>query len=189
MDLAGGLGEQKFHWILVVHDHGDPAHNQALDQASDYFHDLYGGTMLHLFGLTEVQACYDVMPKLLDQTANEEDGFTVHAGAEEHSEMLFLHPELVNPAVKSAAPLTAKNFDDLYNLAEADAWPGYFGAPARASAAIGRAASWSLVPARSTRLHCEYWAGSTIGDCPGSTTSLIRAMPSAIRRNAGTTAT
>jgi creatinine amidohydrolase len=55
MDLLGDLGAQNFRWIFVIHDHGDPAHNQALDQASDYFHDTYGGTMVHLFGLTEVQ--------------------------------------------------------------------------------------------------------------------------------------
>jgi creatinine amidohydrolase/Fe(II)-dependent formamide hydrolase-like protein len=35
MDLAGNFGGQKFRWIFVVHDHGDPANNQALDQASD----------------------------------------------------------------------------------------------------------------------------------------------------------
>jgi creatinine amidohydrolase len=138
MDLAGGLGEQKFRWILVVHDHGDPAHNQALDQAADYFHDAYGGTLLHLFGLTEVQNCYDIMPKLLSKKATEEDGFTVHAGAEEHSEILFLHPELVDPSVKDAPPVTGTSFDDLYHAAETAAWPGYFGAPARASAAIGK---------------------------------------------------
>jgi creatinine amidohydrolase len=128
MDLAGDLGEQKFRWILVVHDHGDPAHNQALDQASAYFHDAYGG----------VQNCYDIMPKLLSKKASEEDGFTVHAGAEEHSEMLFLHPELVSPSLRSAPPVTGANFDDLYNAAGKSAWPGYFGAPARGSASIGR---------------------------------------------------
>jgi creatinine amidohydrolase/Fe(II)-dependent formamide hydrolase-like protein len=134
MDLAGDLGEQKFRWILVVHDHGDPAHNQALDQAADYFHDAYGGTLLHLFGLTEVQNCYDIMPQLLSKKATEEDGLTVHAGAEEHSEILFLHPELVDPSVKDAPPVTGTSFDDLYHAAETAAWPGYFGAPARASA-------------------------------------------------------
>jgi creatinine amidohydrolase/Fe(II)-dependent formamide hydrolase-like protein len=138
MDLASDLGAQKFRWILVVHDHGDPAHNQALAQASDYFHDMYGGTMLHLFGLTEVQGCYDIVAKLPSKKASAQDGFTVHAGAEEHSEILFLHPELANPAYKTAPFFTGKNFDDLYNLAEKDGWPGYFGAPHRASASLGR---------------------------------------------------
>src|SRR5690348_16271080 len=138
MDIAGDFGEQKFRWIFVVHDHGDPAHNQALDQASDYFHDTYGGTMVHLFGLTEVQDCYGTMAKLLSKKAADGDGFSVHAGAEEHSEVLFLHPKLVNPASVTAPSVTGKNFDDLYNLAEKDGWPGYFGAPRRASASLGR---------------------------------------------------
>jgi len=138
MDLLGDLGAQNFRWIFVIHDHGDPAHNQALDQASDYFHDTYGGTMVHLFGLTEVQGCYDVMARLLSKESNEEDGFTVHAGAEEHSEILFLHPELVSPSYKSAHPVTGSNFKDLYNLAEKSTWPGYFGAPARAAGSVGR---------------------------------------------------
>ena len=64
MDLASDFGAQKFRWIMVVHDHGDPAHNQALDQASDYFRDIYGGTMLHLFGLTEVQGCYGISDRI-----------------------------------------------------------------------------------------------------------------------------
>jgi creatinine amidohydrolase len=138
MDLAGDFGEQKFRWIMVVHDHGDPAHNQALDQASDYFHDIYGGTMVHLFGLTEVQGCYDITGQLLSKKAEEENGFSVHADAEEHSEVLFLHPGLVNPGYKTADSVTGRNFDDLYNLAEKDRWPGYFGAPRWASASLGR---------------------------------------------------
>ena len=50
MDLADQLGQQGFHWVLVVHGHGDPAHNRMLDQAGDYFHDTYGGEMVNLFG-------------------------------------------------------------------------------------------------------------------------------------------
>jgi creatinine amidohydrolase/Fe(II)-dependent formamide hydrolase-like protein len=138
MDLLGALGEQGFRWIFIVHDHGDPAHNQALDQASDYFHDTYGGTTVHLFGLTQVQHCHDVMASHLGKVGRQQDGMTVHAGAEEHSEMLYLRPELVNPAYKQAPPVTGTNFEDLYNLAAQNSWPGYFGAPAHGSGAAGR---------------------------------------------------
>lgn len=138
MDLLGGLAAQRFRWVFVVHDHGDPAHNQALDQAADYFHDTYGGTMVHLFGLKEVQACHGIMNNLLSREANEEDGFTVHAGAEEHSEILFLQPQLVSPLYRRAPVVRASNFEDLYNLAQEGSWAGYFGSPARGSVAIGR---------------------------------------------------
>jgi creatinine amidohydrolase len=140
MDLAGDLGAQKFRWIFVVHDHGDPAHNQALAQASEYFHDTYGGTMVHLFNLAEVEGCFDTTAKVLSKKESEEDGFTIHAGAEEHSEVLFLHPELVNPGYKTARSLTGTKFEDLYQFAVADGWPGYFGAPSHASSELGRQA-------------------------------------------------
>ena len=39
MDLADQFGQLGFRWIVVVHGHGDPAHNRMLDQAGDYFHD------------------------------------------------------------------------------------------------------------------------------------------------------
>ncbi|WP_162601582.1 creatininase family protein [Occallatibacter savannae] len=139
MDLASSLGEQGFRWIFVVHDHGDPAHNRALTQVSAFFHDTYGGTMVHLFGLTTVNECYDTVAKVLDKKAAEEDGFTVHAGAGEHSQILFLHPELIDAGYKSAMPLTASTFEDLYSLAAKPDWPGYYGSPRQASAALGKA--------------------------------------------------
>lgn len=139
MDIASSLGEQGFRWIFIVHDHGDPAHNQALTQASDFFHDTYGGTMVHLFGLTKVNECYGAASNVLDKKATEEDGFTVHAGAGEHSQILFLHPGLVDPNYKAATPLTGRNFDDLYSLAAKPDWPGYYGSPRLASSALGQA--------------------------------------------------
>jgi creatinine amidohydrolase len=57
MDLGSELGEQGFRWIFLIHNHGDPMNNRALDQASDFFHDVYGGNMVHLFGLPTVMQC------------------------------------------------------------------------------------------------------------------------------------
>jgi creatinine amidohydrolase len=51
MDLATELGEQHFRWIFIIHGHGAPYHNLMLDQACDYFRDVYGGRMIHLRGL------------------------------------------------------------------------------------------------------------------------------------------
>jgi creatinine amidohydrolase/Fe(II)-dependent formamide hydrolase-like protein len=136
MDLADELGDQGFRWVFLVHNHGAPNHHKALNQASDYFHDVYGGTMVHLFGLKPVFLCCGIEDKMFSKKEREEEGFTVHAGAGEHSEILFLRPELVPPAYREAESLTGKNFADLVRIANADGWAGYFGAPRLASAAM-----------------------------------------------------
>jgi creatinine amidohydrolase len=59
MDWADELGQQGFRWIFVIHLHGAPNHNRALDQAGDYFRDNYGGRMVHLAGLQSVFATLD----------------------------------------------------------------------------------------------------------------------------------
>jgi creatinine amidohydrolase len=137
MDLANELGEQGFRWVFLVHNHGAPNHHQALNQASDYFHDVYGGAMVHLFGLKPVFLCCGIEDKMFSEKEREEEGFTVHAGADEQSEILFLRPEFVPPAYREAESLTGKNFADLVRIAKVDGWPGYFGAPRLASAAMG----------------------------------------------------
>ena len=137
MDLANELGEQGFRWIFLVHNHGAPNHHKALNQASDYFHDVYGGTMVHLFGLKPVFLCCGIEDKMFSTKEREEEGFTVHAGADEQSQILFLHPELVPPDYRTADSLTGKNFADLVRIAKVHGWPGYFGAPRLASAAMG----------------------------------------------------
>lgn len=137
MDLANELGEQGFRWIFLVHNHGAPNHHKALNQASDYFHDAYGGTMVHLFGLKPVFLCCDIEGKMFSVKEREEEGFTVHAGADEQSQILFLHPEFVPQDYREAQSLTGRNFADLVRMAKVDGWPGYFGAPRLASAAMG----------------------------------------------------
>jgi creatinine amidohydrolase len=55
MDLGTELGEQGFRWIFVVHAHGGLEHNRVLNQAGDYFHDIYGGHMVNLRALLRPQ--------------------------------------------------------------------------------------------------------------------------------------
>lgn len=131
MDLATELGEQKFKWVLIIHGHGAPNHNRALDQASEYFRDTYRGHMVNLTGLMPVVAAWDGK-----KTANErkEDGLPIHAGMDETSMMLALHPELVNPAFKNARPFSGEKMEDLIRLAKAGDWLGYFGSPRLARA-------------------------------------------------------
>jgi creatinine amidohydrolase len=138
MDLADQLGAQKFRWIFIIHNHGDPAHNRALDQACDYFHDLYGGIMVHLIGMKPLmECCSGAVAHNLSPAQLKEEGFTVHGGADETSQILFLRPELVPASVAQAPSWTGQNFPDLYTMAAKPDWPGYFGAPRFASAALG----------------------------------------------------
>jgi creatinine amidohydrolase len=134
MDLATELGEQGFRWVFIVHVHGAPNHNRMLDQAGDYFRDMYGGRMVHLMGLISVGGGRDGSPP---EAEKKEDGFSVHAGTVETSALMFLRPDLVSPLVHQAPVQTGQNWDDLIRLARAPGWPGYFGSPRLATAARG----------------------------------------------------
>ena len=138
MDLADAFGQQGFRHVLLVDVHGSPNHNRALSAASDYFNDTYGGAMVHLYGIMALRGgASEISSRLLGEQGVRENGFSVHAGAGEHSAALFLVPHLVSPAIAQAAPFTGGDFGDLVRLARQEGWPGYFGAPARASAALG----------------------------------------------------
>jgi creatinine amidohydrolase len=136
VDLASDLGEQGFKWIFVVHLHGAPSQHRALDDAGDYFHDTYGGRMVHLYGLMPVLTAG--APSLAPTEAAE-NGLDMHAGRAETSDILFIRPDLVAPGFRTAPSLPGKNWDDLVRIARAPGWPGYFGAPKQATAAEGEA--------------------------------------------------
>lgn len=72
---------------------------------------------------------------MLSPKDRDEEGFSVHAGAGEHSEILFLRPEVVPQDYREAHALTGKNFGDLVRIAKANDGPGYFGSPRLATAA------------------------------------------------------
>ena len=132
MDLATELGEQKFKWVFVIHGHGAPNHVRALDQAGDYFRDVYGGRMVNLTGLLPVVAAWD--GKKTD-AQRKEDGLPIHSGMDETSMMLALRPDLVNPNYKNAKPFASDKMEDLITIAQSKDWLGYFGSPRLASRA------------------------------------------------------
>jgi len=139
MDLATEFGEQGFRWLFVIHGHGSPNHNQALDQAGDYFRDTYGGHMVNLTGLQPGPSPVDsVLAAEVSKAALAEDGFTVHAGLGEHSWTMTLRPDLVPATIANAPSVTGKDLADLRRIAAGDKWTGYFGAPRYASAELGR---------------------------------------------------
>jgi creatinine amidohydrolase/Fe(II)-dependent formamide hydrolase-like protein len=144
MDLADELGNQGFRWVFIVHLHGAPNHSRALDQAGDYFHDTYGGWMVHLAGLNSVLSAIAVPKSQADEA---EDGYAIHAGMDETSWMLFLKPALVDPAFRQARPAAAATMEGLVPVAKAPDWPGYLGSPRLATASHG-AAVVSAVAAR-----------------------------------------
>lgn len=113
MDLASALGEQGFRWVFLIYNHGAPTHNRALDEASDYFHDTFGGTMVNLFGLMPVSNCCGVEGKFLSADALAEEGFTVHAGADETSVLYFLKPDLLAPDHRQAVSWTSHSIPEL----------------------------------------------------------------------------
>src|SRR5262245_10658085 len=133
MDLGTDLGEQGFRWIFVVHAHGGLNHNRSLNQAGDYFHDVYGGHMVNLMAL--------LRPQLRSDTRTEEKQRDDQAGASETSAILYLRPNLVSPAYKNAEPLPVRDQKHRVEIAKVSNWPGYWGSPGFASAAAG-AAQW-----------------------------------------------
>ncbi|MGI8427668.1 MAG: creatininase family protein [Pyrinomonadaceae bacterium] len=126
MDLATELGEQKFKWVFIIHGHGAPNHIRALDQAGDYFREVYGGHMVNLAGLMPVIAAWDGKKT---QSERKEDGLPIHAGMDETSMVLALRPDLVHPAYKTAQPFSGEKMEDLIRIAQSKDWLGYFGSP------------------------------------------------------------
>lgn len=133
MDLGDQLGKQGFRRILLVHGHGDPAHNRMLDDASDYFQDTYGGTMLNVFGYVWAMKRQELRTK----EERDQDGLAEHATLTETSVILALKPSAVAPDFRSAQPQTGHSMAELQKIAAAPSWPGYFGAPGLASEALG----------------------------------------------------
>ena len=138
MDLASELGEQGFKWVFIVHAHGSPHHNRALDDACDFFRDTYGGRMVHLRP-DGGRILLRRGPAPGHAGGTREDGFSVHAGAGEHSDLMFLQPGLVPGTIKHAQTFAGSSFADLVTRARRPDWPGYFGAPRHATAARGKA--------------------------------------------------
>jgi creatinine amidohydrolase/Fe(II)-dependent formamide hydrolase-like protein len=138
MDIATELGEQGFKFIVVIHGHGAPNHQRALDQAAAYFNETYHGKMINLMGLNPVMINWFEATKT--QQEQNEDGFSIHAGMSETSSMLAIVPHLVDSGYKKATPVTGKNMEDLVDIAKRPGWEGYFGSERLASAQYGNAA-------------------------------------------------
>jgi creatinine amidohydrolase/Fe(II)-dependent formamide hydrolase-like protein/ketosteroid isomerase-like protein len=138
MDLANQLGEQGFKWVMVVHVHGSPLHIGALDEAGDYFRATYGGRMVNLWGLLPVIGGWGTGMSSMTAAEKKEDGFSLHGGADEHSLMLHLQPNLVAPDYQQAPTVTGSSYAESVAAAVQKDWPGYLGAPRLGNAELGR---------------------------------------------------
>lgn len=138
VDLASELGEQGFRWVLLVHVHGSPLHIGALDDASDFFRDTYGGTMVNLWGLLPVLGGWGGAMTNMTVAEKRADGVSLHAGMDEHSLMLYLRPDLVATDYSQAPPVSGATYAEDFAVAQQPGWPGYLGAPHLATAAFGQ---------------------------------------------------
>ena len=156
LDLATDLGEQGFRNVFIIHLHGAPNHQRALDQASDYFNDTYGGTMVNLTGLLPVLGSLDGEKSAQERA---EDGLVIHAGMDETSMMLFVKPNLVTRSFLDAKPASGTTMPDLITLAKDESWRGYFGSPRLAKASKYRT-GWGRAEALVIKYALEILAGT-----------------------------
>ena len=138
LDLADQLGEQGFKWVFILHVHGAPWHNHVLDQAGDYFHESYGGQMVHLWGLVPVLSAWGKAMESMTPAEKNEDGVSLHAGMDETSLMLHLRPQLVSKEYTKAKAVAGANLEGAFETANREDWPGYLGSPRLGTAEWGR---------------------------------------------------
>ncbi len=132
MDLGSELGEQGFKKIFVIHMHGSPNHNQAIDQAADFFEEVYQGRMINIWNLA-----FGFSAELRSEEEIQEDGLSIHAGMWETSVLYYLKPEITKTNFKEAKPVTAKSPEDLVTNAKESNWQGYFGSPRLSTSTFG----------------------------------------------------
>jgi creatinine amidohydrolase len=138
MDLATELGDQGFRHLLVIHIHGSPLHLRAIDDAGDFFRDTYGGWMVNVWDLVPVISAWgQAMMSTMTAAEQHEDGASLHGGADEHSLLLYLRPELVAPGYRTAPVVTGRTTPERFEVARGKEWPGYLGSPHLATARLG----------------------------------------------------
>ncbi|HEV8080860.1 MAG TPA: creatininase family protein [Chitinophagaceae bacterium] len=141
MDLATELGEQGFKNIFIIHSHGAPNHQRALDQAAAFFNETYHGKMTNLMGINALQLSWFDAANAKDQ--EKVDGIKMHGGMSETSSMLYIVPHLVDTNYKQAIPYAGEDMQALIQIAKSPHWQGYFGSEKIASATYGEEA-WKL---------------------------------------------
>jgi creatinine amidohydrolase len=143
-DLGEQVAQNGFKWLFVLNGHGAPTQGIALNEACDFISQTFGITMLNLSGLLRadapIQAAGQSMnARYFSPAELSSFGMDVHAGVAETSAILAIRSDLVDSGYKALPSRVAHSQDELRQVASAPGWQGYFSAPARASAAHGRA--------------------------------------------------
>jgi creatinine amidohydrolase len=143
-DIGGQVAQNGFKWIFVLNGHATPTHSIALNEACDFVSEKFAVTMLHVTGLFRgdkaIQAAGRTMrAKFFSEAELASFGMDVHAGVAETSGMLARRPDLVQSGYKTLPSQVGYSLEELRTTATAPGWQGYLSAPAKATAAHGRA--------------------------------------------------
>jgi len=142
-DIGGQIAQNRFKWIFVTNGHGAPTHHVAVNEACDFVSETFMVTMLNISGLFNADAAIQLKGQRIDAkhfSAADLASFgpDMHAGVSETSSVLAVRPDLVRSNYKTLPTLRAETMKERQDLARKPGWPGYFSAPARASADYGR---------------------------------------------------
>jgi creatinine amidohydrolase len=143
-DVGGQVAQNRFRWIFVLTGHASPPNGMAVNEACDFVSESFAVRMLHVSGLFRADAAIqgrgrDLAAKFFSPAQISSLGLDVHAGASETSVNLALRPELVSSTYRKLPALSGSTREELQKVASRPDWPGYLSAPARATAAYGRA--------------------------------------------------
>ena len=143
-DIGAEVAQNGFKRIFVLTGHAAPTHGVAVNDACDFVSETFGISMLHVTGLfradEKIQARGKaIAAKHFSPADLASFGLDVHAGVSETSANLARQPHLVDPAYRKLPANSGQTFDQLQAIATRPGWQGYLSAPAKATAAYGRA--------------------------------------------------
>jgi creatinine amidohydrolase len=143
-DVGAQVALNRFKWMFVLTGHGAPTHSIAVNEACDFVSQSFAVTMLHVSALFRADDAIqtrgkEMTAKYFSPAEISSFGLDVHAGTGETSGILALRPDLVDSSYKKLPALAGQTREELQAIARTPGWQGYLSAPARASAAYGRA--------------------------------------------------
>lgn len=132
-------------WLnfCVISWHRDPECLRQVSEVCDYYSETLGMRAVNVtslvFGDSTIVAGFDAVARRhLGRTPEADLCFDLHGGAAETSMLLALDPGLVKPDYRDLDSQLATSYRGLVALAQRLGWPGYVGAPARATPEYGR---------------------------------------------------